>query len=105
MPRQVIILRHGEKLTDYALCDVGQQRSLALARNYLGKGAANSLFPDGTGPDGFMSITLHSLELISPAAQSWNMPVDTFSVFRSTSPSRRQLWNSTDAPKRLHVTC
>lgn len=79
VPKRIIILRHGEKLDSYALCDVGQQRSLALAANYLGKGGANSLFSGSSGPDGIMAITLHSLELISPVAQSWKLPVETFS--------------------------
>ena len=38
-PAQIVILRHGEKQDAYRLCDVGVQRSLALAAQYLGKGA------------------------------------------------------------------
>ena len=71
VPKEIIILRHGEKQDGYQLCSVGQQRSLALQANYLGKGAASSLFPVGTGPDGIFAITLHTLELASPIAQSW----------------------------------
>jgi len=80
VPKRVIILRHGEKQDSYKLCHIGQLRSLALRQHYLGKGAANSLFPEGTGPDGIFAITLHALELISPAAQSWDIPVQTYSV-------------------------
>lgn len=78
-PRQVIILRHGEKQNDFALCQTGVDRSLALAMQYLGNGAKLSLFPPGEKPAAFMAITLHTLELASPAAATWEMPVTTFS--------------------------
>jgi hypothetical protein len=78
-PAQIIILRHGEKENAYRLCDVGVQRSLALAAQYLGKGARDSLFPKGRAPDAFIAITLHTLELVSPAAQSWDKPVILYS--------------------------
>ena len=80
VPKEIIILRHGEKQDSYRLCSVGQQRSLALQANYLGKGAANNLFPTGTGPDGIFAITLHTLELASPIAQSWGVPIQLYSV-------------------------
>ena len=80
VPKRIIILRHGEKKNGYELCNIGQQRSLALRDYYLGKGAANSLFAEGTGPDAIFATTLHCLELISPTAQSWNMPIQLFSV-------------------------
>lgn len=78
-PKQVIILRHGEKQNDFALCQVGVDRSLALAMQYLGNGAKLSLFPPAEKPAAFIAITLHTLELASPAAASWEMPVTTFS--------------------------
>jgi hypothetical protein len=80
VPKRIIILRHGEKQDGYALCTVGQQRSLALQVNYLGKGAANSLFPRGIRPAGIFVATLHCLELASPAAQSWGLPLQLYSV-------------------------
>ena len=80
VPKEIIILRHGEKQDSYRLCSVGQLRSLALQANYLGKGAASSLFPNGTGPDGIFAITLHTLELASPTAQSWGIPMQLYSV-------------------------
>ena len=90
VPKQVIILRHGEKQNDYRLCAIGQQRSLALEANYLGKGAANSLFPAGTGPDGIFAITLHTLELASPLAQSWSLPIQLYSVAPLPDMSKRE---------------
>jgi hypothetical protein len=80
VPKRIIILRHGEKHDGYELCSVGQQRSLALKMSYLGKGAFNSLFPRGTRPAGIFAATLHCLELASPAAQSWGMPLQLYSV-------------------------
>jgi hypothetical protein len=80
LPARIIILRHGEKQDSYALCSVGIQRSLALAKQYLGKGAADSLFTTGGDPAGFVVITLHTLELASPAAASWNAPLIDYSV-------------------------
>lgn len=79
-PSQVIVLRHGEKQDAYRLCEVGVQRSLALAAQYLGKDAKDSLFARGRTPDAFIAITLHTLELVSPAAQSWGKPVILYSA-------------------------
>ncbi|NWG26658.1 MAG: histidine phosphatase family protein [Pseudorhodoplanes sp.] len=79
-PHTVIVLRHGEKQNPYALCQTGMDRANALAVQYLGKGAANSLFAGSDGPAAFLAITLHTLELITPAAASWGLPVTMFSV-------------------------
>ena len=78
-PARIIILRHGEKGDAYRLCDVGVQRSLALAGRYLGRGAEASLFAGGE-PDAFFVITLHTLELASPAATTWRKPLIMYSV-------------------------
>lgn len=83
-PRTVIVLRHGEKQNPYALCQTGIDRANALAAQYLGKGAANSLFTGSDGPAAFFAITLHTLELITPAAASWGLPVTMFSVMPGT---------------------
>ena len=79
-PARIIILRHGEKATSTTLCSVGVKRSLALVQQYLGKGAKDSLFASEDPPTAFFSLTLHSLELVSPAAASWNLPVVDYSV-------------------------
>jgi hypothetical protein len=88
VPKRVIILRHGEKQDGYALCSVGQQRSLALRENYLGRNALNSLFRKGTGPDAIFAVTLHCLELASPAAQSWQIPMQLYSVVPLTGQTK-----------------
>jgi len=80
LPKTVIILRHGEKENDFALCKIGVDRSLALAAQYLGQGARQSLFASGDKPAAILAITLHTLELASPAAATWEMPVTTFSA-------------------------
>jgi hypothetical protein len=89
-PQQIIILRHGEKQNAYRLCRVGVQRSLALAAQYLGKGAQNSLFAQGAAPGGFIAITLHTHELASPAAQSWGLPVILYSALPMHGQSEAQ---------------
>ena len=79
-PARVIILRHAEKLNAYALCDLGRERADALAKQFLGQGATQSLFAPGQGPAAFMAVTLHPLETITPAAQTWGLPVIDYSV-------------------------
>lgn len=78
-PSRIVLLRHGEKENAYALCDVGQRRSLALRAQYLGKGAEKSLF-DQAPPAAFFATTLHTLELAAPAADSWGLPITTYAV-------------------------
>ena len=58
-PSRVIILRHAEKLNAYALCDLGRERADALAKQFLGQGATQSLFAAGERPAAFMAVTLH----------------------------------------------
>lgn len=79
-PSRVIILRHAEKLNAYALCDLGRERANALAKQFLGQGATQSLFAAGERPAAFMAVTLHPLETITPAAQTWGRPVIDYSV-------------------------
>ena len=77
VPREIVLLRHGEKQNAFALCPTGVQRSLALKASYLGKGASPSLFETGEAPAAFFVITLHTLELATPAAASWAFPSST----------------------------
>ena len=79
-PARIILMRHAEKLDPYALCDLGAQRAMALKSQFLGRGAAQSLFAADEKPDAFLAITLHPIETITPAAQSWNLPVIAYSV-------------------------
>jgi hypothetical protein len=79
-PSRIIILRHGEKADDWKLCEVGRQRAQALKYNYLGKGAAKSLFTEEAPPAYFFAITLHTMELATPAVDSWSKPIIYYSV-------------------------
>jgi hypothetical protein len=79
-PVRIIILRHAEKLNRHELCDLGEQRAEALAAQFLGQGATQSLFKDGQKPEAFLAITAHTIETITPAAQSWNLPVIPYTV-------------------------
>ncbi len=79
-PSRVIILRHAEKLNAYTLCDLGRERADALAKQFLGQGATQSLFAAGERPAAFMAVTLHPLETVTPAAQTWGLPVIDYSV-------------------------
>ncbi len=69
-PARIIILRHAEKLNAHELCAVGAERAQALAKQFLGRGAKHSLFRDGDAPAALIAITLHTIETISPAAQT-----------------------------------
>src|ERR1700721_3585948 len=51
-----------------------------LAKQFLGQGATHSLFAPGERPAAFMAVTLHPLETITPAAQTWGLPVIDYSV-------------------------
>ena len=64
----------------YALCDLGRERADALAKQFLGQGARQSLFAPGERPAAFLAVTLHPLETITPAAQTWDLPVIDYSV-------------------------
>jgi hypothetical protein len=87
-PARVIILRHGEKADDWKLCEIGEQRADALRLNYLGNDAAKSLFSGGDDPAFFFAITLHTLELASPAVASWSKPIILYSVVPQTGQSK-----------------
>ena len=88
-PNRIILLRHGEKENAYALCNVGQQRSEALSSQFLGKGASQSLF-SSSPPAAFFATTLHTLELIAPSANSWNLPIITYPALPLTGRNNAQ---------------
>ncbi len=79
-PARIIILRHGEKLSASTLCKIGVQRGEALAKQFLGRGATPSLFRADEAPAAILGITLHTIETITPVAQTWGLPVTAYSV-------------------------
>ena len=92
-PSRIIILRHGEKADSWQLCGVGQERADALAVTYLGRNASQSLFAAGKEPAAFLAITLHTLELAAPAAQTWSLPVTLYSVLPQKGESKETALN------------
>jgi hypothetical protein len=89
-PSRIIILRHGEKADDWKLCETGDQRAKALALNYLGKDAAKSLFAAGDEPAFFFAITLHTLELATPAVTTWSKPLILYSVLPAPGGDKKE---------------
>ena len=79
-PSQIILLRHAEKASSHKLCTTGQRRADALAAQYLGKSATNSLFAPGQAPAAFLGVTPHALETVTPAAETWGLPVTDYSI-------------------------
>jgi hypothetical protein len=84
-PSEIIILRHPEKLDRFELCPVGRERGEALAHQYLGRNATQSVFQPGEAPAAIIAITIHSLELAAPIATSWALPVTAYTVLPSSS--------------------
>jgi hypothetical protein len=94
-PSRIILMRHGEKENNYALCDVGQQRSLALRDQFLGKGASQSLFPTAPPSLAYLKdlepFSFPSTSVITRIHRSWiGMPTSSISisgaVFKKISP-------------------
>jgi hypothetical protein len=71
-PAPSSFLGAGEKADSSKLCEVGQERANALAANYLGRDASNSLFAQGEEPGAILAITLHTLELAEPLENTLN---------------------------------
>ncbi|HWY83471.1 MAG TPA: hypothetical protein VNY10_16360 [Roseiarcus sp.] len=71
LPKRIIILRHAEKFEKAGLCGVGEKRAQALATQYLGYGAKDSLFANGDQPAAFYANTPHAEETIEPAFSTW----------------------------------
>ena len=89
-PSRIIILRHGEKADDWKLCEIGDQRAKVLALNYLGKDAAKSLFEGGDEPAFFFAITLHTLELATPAVTTWSKPLILYSALPAPGGDKKE---------------
>ncbi len=84
-PRRVILLRHGEKANPFEMSPTGDLRAQALAHQFLGAGASQSLFGLKEKPVAFLSTTLHTIELITPAAATWNLPTVAYSSVPSSA--------------------
>jgi hypothetical protein len=91
-PRQIIILRHAEKIDGGDLCPIGERRAEALAKQYLGKGARKSLFENGDQPSAFFAITGHTKDTIKPTAKSWGLEVIRPADSDKSKDSWEDLW-------------
>lgn len=118
-PRRIILLRHGEKDGGFAPSAIGQLRAEALVHQFLGQDAAMSLFRSRERPAGILSITLHTIELISGVASSWGLPQVSYSVVpgsqagtlddvelnRRTQEAHRDLMRNRAYRRRTVVLC
>jgi hypothetical protein len=77
-PARIIILRHAEKQDHSSLCPMGARRAQALAEQYLGRNAQPSLFAQGEQPAAMLAMTPHTIETITPSAQSWPLSVVSY---------------------------
>ena len=89
-PERLVIVRHGEKLNTWQLCQTGLDRAHALSEQYLGKQAAEPLFPQEP-PIAIMALTLHTSETAEPTAHSRGMPTTNYLVLPNPKQSRTQL--------------
>lgn len=103
-PKRIILLRHAEKLDDYALCDMGKTRAEALRQQFLGRGATQSLFGADGGPDALMAITLHTFETITPLARSWGLPVIDYAAVpeKGDTDRKKELDENTETGMAAH---
>jgi hypothetical protein len=88
-PSRIIIVRHAEKKDAYALCDMGTLRADALAKEYLGRGAAHSLFAAADPPSAFLVMTMHTIDTVTPTVASWNMPAIAYTTMPGDDKKRR----------------
>jgi hypothetical protein len=68
---------------------MGTERAQALVHQYLGRGAAQSLFTPGQSPAAMMAMTMHTIDTVSPVAQSWHMPVTAYTVIPQTGNKKQ----------------
>ncbi|WP_308389284.1 hypothetical protein [Acidithiobacillus sp. AMEEHan] len=80
VPAEIILLRHGEKINPFQLSKIGEERAHALAQVYLGKDASHSILPKGEKPAVLMTVTLHTIETMTPTALSWGMPETAYTA-------------------------
>ncbi len=101
VPAQVVILRHGEKVSHpksqyAALSERGQQRASALA-NFFASDKARFLLH---APDYILAITPRTLETISPTANLFNKSIYTYfgmtipEIYEKTKAAARDILNN-----------
>ena len=76
-PERLVIVRHGEKLNTWQLCQTGQDRAQALSVKYLGAGATSPLFPSDP-PAAILTMSIHTSETAQPTAHARNIPTTNY---------------------------
>jgi len=97
-PSTIVLLRHGEKKNAYELTPTGRLRTEGLVHQWLGRGAAPSLF-DRLGlaaPVAFLTTTLHTIELAAPSAYSWGLPLTSYTAVTGDSTPTKVLGDLTE---------
>ncbi len=87
-PERLVIVRHGEKLNAWELCQTGLDRAHALRDQYLGLDATQPLFT-ASPPVAILTLSIHTSETAQPTAHSRNIPTTTYVALPSagTSPA------------------
>lgn len=101
-PERLVIVRHGEKLNTWQLCQTGLDRAQALSDQYLGAHATDPLFAN-EAPAAIMTLTIHTSETAEPTAHSWGMPTTNYLALPNNDLSAAQLEAKTNHQNRLAV--
>lgn len=86
-PERLVIVRHGEKLNTWHLCQTGLDRAQALSDQHLGLNAKEPLFPTSS-PVAILTLSIHTSETAQPTAHSRNMPTTNYVALPSAGTSR-----------------
>jgi len=89
-PERLVIVRHGEKLDTWHLCQTGLERAQALSIQYLGANAATPMFPT-EAPVAIMTLSIHTSETAQPTAHSRNLPTTNYIALPTADISPAQL--------------
>lgn len=101
-PERLVIIRHGEKLNTWNLCNTGLERAQALNRQYLGVNATAPVFPTDP-PAAILTLTIHTIETAQPTAHSRNIPTINYVTLPAAGLSDAQLEAVMNHQNRLAV--
>ena len=101
-PERLVILRHGEKLNTWQLCQTGLDRGQALSDQYLGLNAKQPLFATSP-PVAILTLSIHTSETAQPTAHSRNMPTTNYVALPSADESRNAFETQMNHQNRLAV--
>ena len=76
-PERLVIVRHGEKLNTWQLCQTGIDRAQALSTQYIGQDATQPLFAS-VPPAAILTLTIHTSETAQPTAHARNIPTTNY---------------------------